>query len=122
MMIKNDDKEQRNIKLAADHEVRQLLDMAMHNWKVAQSRMLQIVQEREKGIYDDNGVEVMAVYARMERVYACITDLLRHPQIEQTLTQGGSCQYFTTESEEKFKESAQIFLHETVNVHHIDLD
>ena len=30
--------------------------------------------------YDDNGVEVMAVYARMERVYACITDLLRHPQ------------------------------------------
>ena len=79
-MIKNDDKEQRNIKLAADHEVRQLLDMAMHNWKVAQSRMLQIVQEREKGIYDDNGVEVMAVYARMERVYACITDLLRHPQ------------------------------------------
>ena len=79
-MIKNDDKEQRNIKLAADHEVRRLLDMAMHNWKVAQSRMSQIVQEREDGIYDDNGVEVMAVYARMERVYACITDLLRHPQ------------------------------------------
>lgn len=79
-MIKNDDKEQRNIKLAADHEVRRLLDMAMHNWKVAQSRMAQIVQEREKGIYDDNGVEVMAVYARMERVYACICDLLRHPQ------------------------------------------
>ena len=79
-MIKNDDKEQRNIKLAADHEVRQLLDTATHNWKVAQSRMSQIVQEREKGIYDDNGVEIMAVYARMERVYACITDLLRHPQ------------------------------------------
>ena len=54
--------------------------MATHNWKVAQSRMAQIVQEREKGIYDDNGVEIMAVYARMERVYACITDLLRHPQ------------------------------------------
>ena len=80
MMTKNDDKEQRNIELAADHEVRQLLDTATHNWKVAQSRMSQIVQEREKGIYDDNGVEVMAVYARMERVYACITDLLRHPQ------------------------------------------
>lgn len=47
--------------------------------------------------------------------------LVRHPQIEQTLTQGGSCQYFTTESEEKFKESAQIFLHETVNPCHIDL-
>ena len=76
----NDNKEQRNIELAADHEVRRLLDMATHNWKVAQSRMAQITQERKDGIYDDNGVEVMAVYARMERVYACITDLLRHPQ------------------------------------------
>ncbi|MBQ6652785.1 MAG: glutamate racemase [Prevotella sp.] len=47
--------------------------------------------------------------------------LARHPQIEQTITQGGTCQYLTTESEEKFKECAQIFLHETVNVHHTDL-
>lgn len=76
----NDDKERRNIELAADHEVRRLLDMATHNWKVAQNRMAQIAQEREDGIYDDDGVEVMAVYARMERVYACIYDLLRHPQ------------------------------------------
>ena len=76
----NDNKERRNIELAADHEVRRLLDMATHNWKVAQSRMAQITQERADGIYNDSGVEVMAVYARMERVYACIYDLLRHPQ------------------------------------------
>ncbi len=47
--------------------------------------------------------------------------LTRHPQIEQSIAQGGSCQYLTTESEEKFKECAQIFLHETVNPCHIDL-
>ena len=76
----NDNKERRNIELAADHEVKRLLDMATHNWKVAQSRMAQITQERADGIYNDSGVEVMAVYARMERVYACIYDLLRHPQ------------------------------------------
>ena len=76
----NDNKEHRNIELAADHEVRRLLDMATHNWKVAQNRMAQITQEREEGVYDDNGVEVMAVYARMERVYEYLFSLLRHPQ------------------------------------------
>lgn len=38
------------------------------------------------------------------------------------ITQGGTCQYLTTESEEKFKESAQIFLHEKVEVKHVDLE
>ena len=46
----------------------------------------------------------------------------RHPQIERQVTKGGSCQYLTTESEEKFQENAQIFLHETVNVRHVDLE
>lgn len=76
----NDDKELRNIELAADHEVSRLLKMVTQNWKVAQSRMAQITQEREDGIYDDNGVEVMAVYARMEQVYGYLFSLSRHPQ------------------------------------------
>ena len=37
------------------------------------------------------------------------------------LTRGGGCQYLTTESEEKFSETARIFLHEQVNVKHVDL-
>jgi len=48
--------------------------------------------------------------------------LKRHPQMEQMVTKQGSCQYLTTESEEKFKESAQIFLHERVDVTHVDLE
>ncbi len=48
--------------------------------------------------------------------------LERHKDMEAHITQGGTCRYFTTESEEKFRESAQIFLHEKVNVSHIDLD
>ena len=48
--------------------------------------------------------------------------LLRHPELERNITQNGTCQYLTTESEEKFKESAQIFLHERVNVSHVDLE
>ena len=48
--------------------------------------------------------------------------LQRHPKMEQMVTKGGSCKYLTTESEEKFKESALIFLHEQVDVTHVDLE
>mgnify|MGYP000485140514 FL=1 len=48
--------------------------------------------------------------------------LQRHPNMEQMVTKGGSCKYLTTESEEKFKESALIFLHEQVDVTHVDLE
>ena len=45
----------------------------------------------------------------------------RHKTLESMLTRGGGCQYLTTESEEKFSETARIFLHEQVNVKHVDL-
>ena len=45
----------------------------------------------------------------------------RHKSLESMLTRGGGCQYLTTESEEKFSETARIFLHEQVNVKHVDL-
>lgn len=48
--------------------------------------------------------------------------LLRHPEMEEKCTHGGKCQYLTTESTDKFKESAQVFLHEQIAVEHIDLD
>jgi len=45
----------------------------------------------------------------------------RHPEIEQRCTQGGAVRYLTTENPEKFKESAQLFLHEPVEVRNITL-
>lgn len=47
---------------------------------------------------------------------------VRHPEMEKQCTHGGKCLYMTTESPEKFKESAQMFLHEQVEVNHIDLE
>lgn len=47
--------------------------------------------------------------------------LNRHTPMDERLTKNGTCQYFTTESEDKFEETAQIFLHEKVNVKHVDL-
>ena len=56
-------------------------------------------------------------------VAASLCDYLhRHPEIERKLTKQGQCYYLTTESEEKFNENAQIFLHESINVQHTDLE
>ncbi|WP_434502023.1 glutamate racemase [Prevotella sp.] len=48
--------------------------------------------------------------------------LERHNDIEKQITTLGSCRYYTTENPDKFKESAQIFLHEEVTVNHVDLE
>lgn len=48
--------------------------------------------------------------------------LNRHTTLDTRLTKNGTCQYLTTESEERFEETAQIFLHEKVNVKHVDLE
>jgi len=47
--------------------------------------------------------------------------LQRHGDMEQRLTKGGECRYYTTESPEKFKESATAFLKENINVEHLSL-
>ncbi len=48
--------------------------------------------------------------------------LRRHPDMDQRLSRGGTCQYLTTESATKFRESATLFLHEEVHVQHITLN
>lgn len=47
--------------------------------------------------------------------------LSRHAAMAGKLTEGGTCRYLTTESEERFSKSARIFLHEDVSVRHVDL-
>ena len=45
----------------------------------------------------------------------------QHPSLEQRCTRHCSVHYLTTENPEKFKESAQMFLHDTVEVENITL-
>ena len=47
--------------------------------------------------------------------------LEKHPTMEQKCSKGANVHYLTTESPEKFKESAQIFLHENIDVENITL-
>lgn len=46
---------------------------------------------------------------------------IRHPEMESKCTKNGTVHYLTTENPDKFKESAQIFLHENVDVNNIVL-
>lgn len=45
----------------------------------------------------------------------------RHPYIESLCSRGGNVHYLTTENPDKFRESAQIFLHDHVDVEKIDI-
>lgn len=55
-------------------------------------------------------------------IAASLEDYLhRHPEMNQRLTQGGTTQYFTSESPTKFHESASLFLHEEVTAQRITL-
>ena len=47
--------------------------------------------------------------------------LERHPQIEQRCSKNAGTHYLTTENPERFKEQAQIFLHESIEVENITL-
>ena len=46
---------------------------------------------------------------------------VKHPDMECRCTKGGQVHYLTTENADKFRESAQLFLHETVDVETITL-
>lgn len=67
--------------------------------------------------------ENISIITQGEYVAQSLKDYLRrHKEIEQRCTKKGKCDFLTTESVEKFKESASIFLHEEVDVKSITLE
>ena len=48
--------------------------------------------------------------------------LVRHPEYESQLSQGGTCRYLTTENADRFSQSASLFLSAPVQAEHIDLE
>ena len=62
------------------------------------------------------------VITQGELVADSLKDYLhRHPEMDRKCTKGGRCVYRTTESEEKFTESASTFLNESIRVERIEL-
>lgn len=67
--------------------------------------------------------EHISVIAQGEYVAESLKDYLkRHPEMDAKCTKNGNCQFYTTEAEEKFSESASTFLKQQVSVKHITLE
>ena len=67
--------------------------------------------------------EHISVIAQGEYVAESLKDYLkRHPEMDAKCTKNGNCQFYTTEAEEKFSESASTFLKQQINVRHITLE
>ncbi|MCD8031286.1 MAG: glutamate racemase [Bacteroides sp.] len=63
------------------------------------------------------------VVAQGEYVADNLKDYLnRHPEIDRQCTKSGKCTFYTTEAEDKFIESASIFLHQEITVQRITLE
>lgn len=70
--------------------------------------------------YAPRGVQIVP---QGEYVANSLKDYLRrHPEMEVKCSKGGHCHYLTTESTDKFRESAQLFLHEEVDVENVTLE
>ena len=65
----------------------------------------------------------ISVIAQGEYVAESLKDYLkRHPEMNAKCTKNGNCQFYTTEAEEKFSESASTFLKQQISVKHITLE
>lgn len=66
--------------------------------------------------------EHIRIVSQGEYVAASLEDYLhRHTDMAERCSKGGTIKYLTTESPERFKECASIFLHKEIEVEHIDL-
>ena len=67
--------------------------------------------------------EHISVIAQGQYVAESLKDYLkRHPEMDAKCTKNGNCQFYTTEAEEKFSESASTFLKQQISVKHITLE
>ena len=65
----------------------------------------------------------ISVVSQGEYVAESLKDYLRrHPEMDAKCTKNGNCQFYTTEAEEKFSESASTFLNRQISVKHITLE
>lgn len=70
--------------------------------------------------YTPEGIQVIA---QGEYVAHSLEDYLhRHPEMDAKCTKGGNCEFYTTEAEEKFIESASTFLNQQIDVKRVSLE
>lgn len=65
----------------------------------------------------------VTIISQGEYVAKSLKDYLyRHPEMDVKCTRNGTCLFYTTESEDKFRESASIFLNEQITARHLSIE
>ena len=73
--------------------------------------------------YKNSFPKGVKVVAQGEYVATSLKDYLhRHPEMDMKCTREGKCRFYTTEAEDKFIESASMFLNENITVQRITLE
>ncbi|NDV57167.1 glutamate racemase [Bacteroides sp. 519] len=109
--------------LGADYFVRKNLDNLMAKDPMIDSIILgcthyPLLLNKIKRFVPDG----VTIVSQGEYVASSLKDYLyRHPEMDEKCTKNGKAQFYTTEAEDKFSESASIFLNYPVTVQRIDL-
>lgn len=81
-----------------------------------------LLQDKIQRYVDTRSASSPRLVAQGELVATSLQDYLqRHTALRDTLTTNGTCRFLTTESEEKFRQSASIFLTQDIHVEHVEL-
>lgn len=108
----------------ADYFIRQHIDRLLAKDPLIDTLVLACTHypllEKKIRKYLPPGINLLA---QGEYVAKSLADYLhRHPEMDAKCSKNGSCRFYTTESAEKFKETASIFLQEDIDVKRIVLD
>ncbi len=111
-------------KPGADYFVKQHLDRLFTNDNRIDTVILGCTHypllETKIATYLPEGVQLLS---QGEYVAKSLANYLsRHPEIDEKCSKSGGCHFYTTESEEKFKEQATVFLHEKIDAKKIILN
>ena len=99
-----------------DPEIDTLI-LACTHYPLLMPKIEQMLEKRKNA-----GMHPVRLLAQGQLVAESLKDYLeRHPELERQFSKGGTCSYLTTESENKFAQSAAIFMEEEICVRHIDL-
>ena len=109
--------------VGADYFIRKNVQQLLENDPLIDTIMLgcthyPLVEDKIKALITAG----ISIVSQGEIVAKSLADyLLRHPEMNEKCSQGGSIRYLTTESVEKFASSASIFLNKEIHAEHIDL-
>ncbi len=111
----------------ADYFVKKYIAELMHKDPQTDTLLLgcthyPLLQRKIEEVLRQSGMTQVRLLSQGQIVSESLRDYLqRHRDIEKACQHGGTCRYLTTEAEQKFAQSATIFMGEAIEVTHVEL-